>query len=1157
MGVMLVASLMTLYVASPKNLSRPSEFPNQKHAAPALNHVDATNEAITVAKGKLDWARWPLRFEKNAGQAPASVRFSARGQGYTFCLSDREAILYFQKGRSRNSIKTDAGRRMNAGAVGAAPSCGTKIKQEQPTSVERLSIRWEGARISRSSTGLERLPTKSNYFIGNQPQRWRTDIPNFAKVRYEQVYPGIDLLFYGNQQQLEYDFIVAPQGNPAAITLAFQVSGSKARSQRLSLAQDGSLIIELAGGKLRQAPPVIYQEDGPHKTYIKGRYTLKGAHRVGFEVAAYDRSRPLVIDPVLSYSTYLGGIFDDIGADIQVDANGNAFLIGDTNSPGFPTFNAFQGSLFGGTDVFVTKIDATGSNVLYSAYLGGVDNEFGKALALDSNGNAYVTGETQSVDFPVSINAFQPAFGGFSVQGDAFVVRLNATGSALDYSSYLGGSGGEIGFGIAVDASGAAYVTGGTSSADFPISVNAFQSIFGTQGDVFVTKVSPSGNSVVYSTYLGGAFTENGLGIALDTDNQATITGFTNSPGYPLANAFQDELKGLNDVFVTRLNASGTDLIFSTFLGGDDDEAGNKVVLDALGNVYLAGEVRSDNFPLKAALQKSMRGLVDGFVTKMNPNGTGLIYSTYLGGGDTDTIRGLAVDPTNHAIVAGVTSSLGFPIAAPFQAAYGGGTSDAFVARFSTAGNTLEFSTFLGGSDTDAAFSIATDADGNAYVIGTTSSDDFLIKNALQTTRQGGVDTFVSKLVEVPQPFAVISGTPTSGKPPLNVTFDGSASIVTGGGSIQTYHWDFGDGTTTTTTTSGTSHTYTTAGTFTATLFITDDQGQASALVPLPISVGDNLISDPDLQLTKGQFNLNWGQHLRDDPADSFKLSGYINPAGFLQAFNGAEVSLSVNDVEMISATSLKSRRHPRQKKAGAGRAALADQKQTIRLKTNGGYSIFVSGTDLRDALGVRDTSEERTLPVKITLTFSGSPPDTAVVSGVVEVSYKSTAGASARGTFSFVKQDTLTGAFRAIRTTAAEQSGGGHKIGMTGFFTGEDGLDLAPTGDVSIMLGAGGSAPTITVPLSSLLQKGTSFTYSSKLGGVAELKKFQLNNARKKFVLSTNEVAGTGIPAAGIGGVTFDFPVVILVPTSSGTVRLESSIELFRKSNGTTKWKR
>ncbi|HXJ96599.1 MAG TPA: SBBP repeat-containing protein, partial [Terriglobia bacterium] len=646
--------------------------------------------------------------------------------------------------------------------------------------------------------GLDELPGKSNYFIGNDPKKWRTNVANYAKVKYEGVYPGIDLVYYGNQRQLEYDFVVAPGADPAAIRLAFNREFHNAES--LEIDGDGNLRVRVKNSEVTFKKPVLYQpastlvaSNGQDAKAVDGRFHLTDDHSVSVEVASYDRSKPLVIDPVLSYSSFLGGTGDEAIASVSVavDSIGNAYVASGTLSTDFPvTSGSFQTG-YGGSpaicdqgdsfcgDAFVTKINPAGTAIIYSTYLGGTSSDYAFGLAVDGAGNAYVTGTTESTNFPVTAGVFQPTFGGYPVPcdayipcGDTFVTKLSPSGSSLVYSSYLGGSDSDYAEAIFADSAGNAYVTGSTASSNFPTTPGAFQTTFtgnytciGRSGATipcpaaYVTKVNPSGTALVYSTYLGG-YTgggDGGDGVVADALGRVTVDGSTCSTDFPITStAFQSRNAGICDVFLTVLNPAGSRLSYSTYLGGNGWESAYSLAVDAFGNAYLAGQTFSTNFPVTAgAVQTHYGGNSDAFVAKINPTLSGaasLVYCTYLGGSSGDLAGGITVDGQGDAYVVG-EASLGFPIADSLQAAVNG-RSDVFVAELNPQGTSLTYSTYLGGSGDDLADFAALGQNGNLYVAGWTRSADFpTTPRVLQPSFGGGNrDLFVVKISPASSP---------------------------------------------------------------------------------------------------------------------------------------------------------------------------------------------------------------------------------------------------------------------------------------------------------------------------------------------------------------------------------------------------------------------
>ena len=706
------------------------------------------------------YGQLPLSFEANSGQTDPQVKFLSRGSGYSLFLTNSEAVLVLTK-QDKAAATTEVPPAQ--AARGTLPEKGPTSSKAAPPSQKSkaavLRMKLVGAKSSPKVTGQEELPGNANYLIGNDPKNWRTNVNTYGKVRYEGVYPGIDVLYYGNQRQLEYDFVVAPGSDPARIRLGFE------GARKMRVEANGALVLETTGGSVRWDKPLVYQESNGVRNQIEGKYRLRGGHQVSFEVAAYDANKPLIIDPVLIYSTYLGGGGADFGFGIAVDGSGSAYVTGYTVSTDFPTANALQPANGGNLDAFVAKLNAAGSTLVYSSYLGGSGDEFGFGIAVDGSGNAYLTGRTGSTDFPTA-NALQPAnAGGYS---DVFVAKLNTAGSALVYSTYLGGSGLDDGRGIAVDGSANAYLTGYTESGDFP-TANALQPAYAGIGDAFVAKLNAAGSALTYSTYLGGSFVDNAVGIAADGSGNAYVTGETSSTNFPTANAVQPAYAGAGDAFVAKLNAAGSALLYSTYFGGGSRDSGSGIAVDGSANAYVTGFTQSTDFPTANALQPAYGGgAFDGFVAELNAAGSTLLYSTYLGGNSNDFGVGITVDGFANAYVTGETGSTDFPTANAVQPAYGGGSNDAFVAKINAAGSALLYSTYLGGSFGDTGWGIAVDGFANAYITGGTGSTDFPTANALQPANAGGGDVVVAKIGEVAPP-----PTPTPSPTPIVYNFTG------------------------------------------------------------------------------------------------------------------------------------------------------------------------------------------------------------------------------------------------------------------------------------------------------------------------------------------------------------------------------------------------
>jgi hypothetical protein len=595
-----------------------------------------------------NFQKLPLAFEKNQGQTAPAAEFVARGGRYTVALSQGDAHVTLRRG-----------------------------KDSAPATVD---LRLVGGRRSPKGAGRQALPGKVNYLIGNDPSRWRTDVPTFGRVEYADVYRGIDLAYYGNQGRLEYDFIVAPGADPAVIRLA--ADGAR----KVQVDAHGDLVLDTENGEVRFRRPVSYQQIAGERRTVESDYTIAGAHEVRFAVGAYDARYPMVIDPSLVYSTYLGGSGAESGAAIAVGPAGNAFVTGQSYSMDFPLVNAEQSSYGGDGAIFVSKLSVDGSSLVYSTYFGGLYQDTVHAIAVDSDENAYIVGSTMSPDFPLK-NPLYPTlnFG----DTDAFITKFSQAGNALVYSTYLGGSGGDygyevaVGYGVAVDASHSAYVAGTTASTDFPTTAGAYQTACNAAPCSFVTKVNPAESALTWSTYFGqtsGAnYTPSVAAIAIDSHGGVYLTGGTGSALPVTAGAPQPVYGGNEDAFVAKLARTGASLVYCTYLGGSQWDSGYGIAVDSAGNAYIAGTTDSADLAVtSSALQSAFGGLSDAFVAKLNSAGTEWQYLTYLGGARYDGAFGIAVDSGGNAVVAGYTWSSNFPRAAALQPVLPGNQTDLF-----------------------------------------------------------------------------------------------------------------------------------------------------------------------------------------------------------------------------------------------------------------------------------------------------------------------------------------------------------------------------------------------------------------------------------------------------------------------------------------------
>lgn len=735
-----------------------------------------------------DYGELPLRFEPNLGQAGERVKFLARGDHFALFLTPNEAVL---------SLDVPGAAELQPRRVEQRPES-FPLHRGSPHKSAILRLALLNGNANAEVSGVDRLPSVSNYFTGNNPAAWHAGIPNYAKVRYGGIYPGVDLVFYGNRETMECDFIVAPGSDPRRIRL--QIEGS----EHIKIGSDGRIVITTSAADVHLELPHIYQDKNGARETVLGSYYLAKNHEVGFRLGRYDATRQLVIDPVLSYSTFLGGTGGAAAFSAFVDSQGNAYVTGSAQAD-FPTTPGVVKPVFGGggqfnTNVFVSKLNASGNGLVYSTYLGGTpgqDSAF--SVFADSLGNAYVVGDTASTDFP-TVNAYQSTLK--SAAANAFVTKLNPTGSALLYSTYLGGStGADVAYGVSVDALGEAYVTGAAGSTDFPL-LNPLQ----TNGSTFVTKLSSAGSTLVYSTRLGGSGADYASAIATDSAGNAYIAGSTSSQNFPTTpGSFQPALKGSQNAFFTEINPSGNGLVYSTFLGASGLTASwaNGLALDRKGSVFLTGwtfasYTTPSDFPTTPGVIESALPTGDGaaFVSKITPAGQGvsdLAYSTFLGASSRSTTisqgNGIVVDKGGNAIVTGRTASSNFPTTpGTFQSTLRAsqGNFNAFVSKLNSSATQLLYSTYLGGSVADQALGIAVDQAGNVFVVGQSLSPDFpTTAGAFQPNHlapSGAEDAFIAKFAV----SSVIEVNPVSldlGQQLLNQTSQSQVVAITNNSS--------------------------------------------------------------------------------------------------------------------------------------------------------------------------------------------------------------------------------------------------------------------------------------------------------------------------------------------------------------------------------------
>lgn len=589
--------------------------------------------------------------------------------------------------------------------------------------------------------GSEPTGGESHYLIGPDRGRWRTHVKHFRRVRYPSVYPGIDMVFYGAGRDLEFDFAVQPGADPGAIRMRVEGAGRP----RVSAA--GELVI----GSFRFGKPTLYQPTADGRRQVRGAFRIDRG-QVGFDVGVYDRSLPLIIDPILLYTTYWGGLGNDTITGLTTDSTGNIYITGYTASTSLPTTTGVYKRILnpGDTDAFVAKLNPAATSILYSTFVGGGSGDYARAIAVDSTGAAYITGATIG-NFPVTSGAFRQS----PVDAPAiYAAKLDATGASLSYATYLGGGG--VGLGIAVDSTGSAWIAGYTTTPAFPVTLG-LQPIFSGASDGFLMRLNGGGTAMTFSTFLGGRGEDQATSVTLDSSGNAYVAGYTSGQGFLVTGgAYQAAHGGGTDAFVAKV-ISGGSLSYSTYLGGTADERAHAVAVDASGNAYVGGQTASANFPVTAgAYQTVHAGSWDGFVTKLNAAGSAASYSTMIGGSGqcvvTDLVRsnfcdsvyGIAVDGTGSAYLAGLAGS-GFPLAGA-QQTVAGGAGDGFAARLSANGTRLLYSTYMGGTGGDLLASAALGA--GVPVMGglTTSTNLPVTAGALRTSNPGGYEGMLTRL---------------------------------------------------------------------------------------------------------------------------------------------------------------------------------------------------------------------------------------------------------------------------------------------------------------------------------------------------------------------------------------------------------------------------
>ncbi len=779
--------------------------------------------ACTAVGAAADYTAMPMAFEPNSGQASPGVHYVARGAHYSVRLEGTGPVLEL-----------------------------TGKKNENRT----LAISFSGGRTGIKPEATTRLAGTVNYFVGRDRTKWKSNVPTFAQVRYSAVYPGIDVLYYGQQRRLEYDFNVAPHADPSRIRMRFAGAGQP------KIDAAGDLVFGDERDGLRQHRPIAWQEKNHVRVPVSAKYKLLASGEAAFDLGPYDRSAPLVIDPTLGYGSYLGGSGTDGVASLRTDSTGALYVTGFTSSASFRTTSgvvqtsykgrASSSDLLGFGDAFVAKFSPLGT-LVYATYLGGSGDDLATALAVDSTGNAYIAGLTRSTDFPVTTGAFQTRFGGqssdfFFSRGDAFVLKLSPDGSRILYGTYLGGTLNDAAWGLAVDSTGSAVVVGDTISTDFPTSANAISrtyrgganSAVSPTGDGWVARLNPAGSALVYGSYLGGRSHDVARSVAIDSGGNLYVCGLTYSGDFPVTTgAVQTRFRGVetssyssaaDDAWVMKINSQGA-ATYATYLGGSFRDGASSIAVDSAGSAYITGRTMSRDFPVTTGAAQAAYGgsggvgnasdwaQGDAFVAKLNPAGSALVYATYLGGSADEAGAEIAIDSLGNAYIAGLTLSPNFPLSTDAlqktNAGFGGqgftlegavppvgiqNTGDAFVAKLDAAG-AFVYSSFFGGSQDDAAASIAIDAGRYVYIGGVTVSTNLPVAAAAQAT-YGGTGTlsprgdgFIAKfdfgavvIPPVPAKVSFVSSLPTTGtagsRLPLTVEVLNASGVAMAGVAV-------------------------------------------------------------------------------------------------------------------------------------------------------------------------------------------------------------------------------------------------------------------------------------------------------------------------------------------------------------------------------------
>jgi len=758
------------------------------------------------------FASFPLIFIRNAGQFPEDFLYMV--------ISDAGPISFGKNG--------------------------SELIMTSPGTLEpaRSGYRFDGADGECLVEGVNPLACEANFFYGRDSSQWVTGVDTYRAIRYTDLYPGIDLLYEGVSAGLKSTYFVDPGADPGQIALVYH------GQDEISVADDGTLVLSSVNGTITHSAPYCYQVIDGSVVEVSCDYTITETGSVGFIVGDYDRSRELVIDPVLQYSLYLKGVGMHDANGVALDSGRNAYVTGVTYETPYTVPAGSSGANAGGTDVVVVKINSGGTAPVYIAYLGGTGDETGWGIRVDDSGSAYVVGTTDSPDFPVE-NALQPNLAGLN---DAFIAKLAPDGRSLVYSSYMGGPDEDYGYAIALDDANNAYITGSTQSSSFPVPASLQRTTRHGISDAFLMKVSSTGDELLDREFIGGWIRETGYGIAVDESGNAYIAGSTDSRDFPVTqNAFQTTWGGNWDGFVTKIAPSGDPFVYSTFLGGTEIDNCRAIDIDSEGYAYVTGQSQKStlgtNFPTTPdAFKPENPGIISSYYTRIMPSGSALAYSTFLTGPRLDEGRGISVTPSGSVYITGITKAKNMETINAIQPTYGGDPEDAFVAKFVNGEPIPVYLTFLGGDEKDEGHAVVADGVCGVYVVGWTRSTDFPTSDPYPDPflPTGEIAGFISLIWDYPDccipPVADFDADPDSGYAPLTVQFTDNSQ-----NNVNAWFWEFGDGATSTE--QNPMHTYQEIGTYTVTLTVTNDCGSDSASAPInaiclePVA---NFTADPE-----------------------------------------------------------------------------------------------------------------------------------------------------------------------------------------------------------------------------------------------------------------------------------------------------------------------